>query len=485
MPDAEHATRKPAYLKLALFTALLVGAYLAARTSGLLSLTDVHALAPAIRDLRERPFVAPLFVVVYALATTLALPGSVLTIAGGAIFGFGMGTLLNWLGASIGAVLAFLLARSLGLEAVQRLLGRRGDRLIALAGANGFLAVLRLRLIPVVPFNLLNFAAGLAGVRFRDYALGTLIGLIPGTMVYTYFADALLAGAAGARRDALVRLLIAGALLVTLSFLPALVRKSGWRRRAPLGAALALVLTAAGLPAQHAQADHRAFDVLLREHVVNGLVDYNAFERSPEFRRYLAMLDSLDPATLGEQERLAYWINVYNAYTIELINRHGERRSIRNINKSFGFLKLKGPWGESLVKAGGRRLTLDDVEHRIIRKEFREPRIHFALVCAAMGCPPLRSEAYTGAKLDEQLHDQGRTFLLLSPTKNRVEVSDRTVHVSMIFNYYRADFGGTPAAVGKFIARWLPDGAERRLLESGDFALKETRYDWALNSQAR
>lgn len=183
-------------------------------------------LAAAVRELRERPFIAPLFVAAYTAATTLALPGSVLTIAGGAIFGFPVGFLLNWLGATLGATGAYWLARALGLDAVRRLVGSRAGGLEQFAGAHGFTTVLRLRLIPVVPFNLLNFAAGLAGVPFRDYLLGTAIGLVPGTAVYTWFADALIGGAEGARREALVKLAIAGGLLVALSFLPALLGRS-------------------------------------------------------------------------------------------------------------------------------------------------------------------------------------------------------------------------------------------------------------------
>ena len=137
------------------------------------------------------------------------------------------------------------------------------------------------------------------------------------------------------------------------------------------------------------------------------MVDYDAF-KGPDFKAYLASLDkarSRDAST--PRERLAYWINVYNAYTIELINEHRERDSIRNINKIAGHRKANGPWHEKLVKAGGKVYHLDNVEHDIIRKQWNEPRIHFALVCAAMGCPPLRSEAYTGARLEEQLHGPG------------------------------------------------------------------------------
>ena len=275
---------------------------------------------------------------------------------------------------------------------------------------------------------------------------------------------------------------------MVLSFMPARARMAAWIRRVSLLAAFvlpAMHVSAAPAFALRTPVDHSAFDLLLRQHVVNGLVDYDAFGRSAEFSRYLALLDRVDPASLDDNERLAYWINVYNAYTIELVNRHKERASIRNINKSFGFLRLKGPWSEQLVRAAGRTLSLDDVEHRIIRKEFHEPRVHFALVCAALGCPPLRSEAYTGARLDAQLDDQARRFLLRSPEKNRVDVATGTVYVSMIFRLYRDDFGGTDASVGAFIARWYPEGAERLLLQSGKYSLRETDYDWSLNGMRR
>ncbi len=232
MPDAAPPSGRATYLKLAGLILLLIAAFLAARALGFFRLDDPAALADQVRALRERPHVALLFVGLYALATAIALPGSILTIVGGAIFGFQFGSLLNWIGASLGAMLAYLLARYLGLDAVRRLLGSRAARVTDLAGAHGFTTVLRLRLVPVVPFNVLNFAAGFAGVRFRDYMLGTLIGLIPGTAVYTYFADALLAGAAGARRDALIRLLVAGLLLAALSFVPGMVSKARKRTRA-------------------------------------------------------------------------------------------------------------------------------------------------------------------------------------------------------------------------------------------------------------
>ena len=242
---------------------------------------------------------------------------------------------------------------------------------------------------------------------------------------------------------------------------------------------------ASAQPAPHtAVVDHSAFDTLLRRHVVDGFVDYAAFRGDPSFARYLASLDAVRVATLDNDERLAFWINVYNAFTIQLVASRAETESIRNIEKTFGVLQLKGPWSTPIVHAAGRTLTLDDVEHAIIRKEFSEPRIHFALVYAAVGSPPLRSEAYTGARLEEQLDDQGRQFLLASPGKNRLEQRGFRVALSPIFTYYRNDFGATRPELGGFLAHWT-DGELKTRLEKGAFGARETRFDWTLNSQTK
>ncbi len=248
-----------------------------------------------------------------------------------------------------------------------------------------------------------------------------------------------------------------------------------------------LVLPAGvALPAPVARVDHSAFDRLLRDNVRNGLVDYDAFGKSEAFRAYLASLAQVDVAALDTAERLAFWINVYNAFTIRLINVHEERDSIRNIKKTALAIKGHGPWRERLVKAGGRQLHLDNVEHDIIRKDFKEPRIHFALVCAALSCPPLRAEAYSGAALDRQLDDQAQEFMLRSPAKNRIDVARGIAHFSPIMaSYYRGDFGGSDAAIARTLAAYYPLGPERSLLESGKARIEATDYDWTLNRQAK
>jgi hypothetical protein len=258
------------------------------------------------------------------------------------------------------------------------------------------------------------------------------------------------------------------------------------RIRFQIGTLLALTfLLATSTAAQQSASvfDHGRFDRLLAEHVTpSGLVDYDAFAASDGFDTYLGSLAGVDMASLPQSERLALWLNAYNAYTIELINRNDERESIRNINKTLGFLRGKGPWSERFADVAGYTYTLDEIEHEVIRPRFGEPRIHFALVCAAVGCPPLRQEAYTGRDLDEQLDEQARAFLNQHTDKNRIDVATRTVYLSRIFDWYREDFPDGREGLGRYLAQFIPEGPGRALLESGDFEVRFTDYDWSLNA---
>lgn len=248
-----------------------------------------------------------------------------------------------------------------------------------------------------------------------------------------------------------------------------------------LVAVLAVAPLVAPLPAQGPPPQlHAPFDSLLRQHVRDGLVDYGAFERAPQFTAYLTTLARTSSDGWPRAERLAFLINAYNAYTIAQINAHNERRSIRNINKSFGVVG-SGAWGEKMATIGGVTLTLDEIEHERIRPVFKEPRIHFALVCAALGCPPLRAEAYRGDVLEQQLTDQAHAFLRRSPAKNRVDVASATVYLSPIFKWYGGDFGKDDAARLRYIGAFFPDGAEAQLLATGRARIRWTDYDWSLN----
>ncbi len=212
-------------VRLAILLAIVAAAVVLAWRLGVFDLRDPHQLAAAVRRARGVSGIAPLFVVVYAVVATFGLPATPFTLAGGAIFGTVLGSVLNWCGAVLGAMGSFTLAKVLGRDALRRLLGTRADTLDGLVERGGFATMFRLRLLPVVPFNVLSFAAGIAGVRVRDYALGTALGIVPGTIVYTYFADSLISGAAGASRAAFARVGVAAALLLALSFAPTLLRR--------------------------------------------------------------------------------------------------------------------------------------------------------------------------------------------------------------------------------------------------------------------
>ncbi len=222
-------------LKLALLGALLVAAWIAVRaTPAREYLTrEGEGVAGLIATLRQTWWAPLAFVAVYVLACTFAFSGAILTLAGGAIFGFWGGTLLNTLGANLGATAAFWVARTLGRDGIRALTANRLAGLDRVAAAQGFAWLLRLRLIPLVPFNALNFASGLTAMPWRTYALATVIGIVPGTLVYTFFADAILTGSREASRGALIRAAVAGGLLILLTFVPTIARRLGCTVRLP------------------------------------------------------------------------------------------------------------------------------------------------------------------------------------------------------------------------------------------------------------
>lgn len=164
------------------------------------------------------------------------------------------------------------------------------------------------------------------------------------------------------------------------------------------------------------QIHHALFTRVLSQHVVRGEVDYASLKDDKRFEDYIAALSKAKPGAIrDEKERLAFWINAYNAFTIKLILDHYPVKSIRDITQGEA-----GPWDIVWIEIGGKKFSLNQIEHEIIRKEFDEPRIHAALVCAAKSCPPLRSAAYTGSHLDAELNDNMIMFLH-DASKNRYD----------------------------------------------------------------
>ena len=165
------------------------------------------------------------FIIIYGIGCVFALPGSLLTLCGGAIFGVAWGSFYNILASNLGATLAFLMARYFGRDFVAWLMKGRIESFDEKVASHGFRFIFTLRLIPLVPFNGLNFGSGLSRIKYRDYLLGSVLGMLPGTFIYTYFADALLGGVTGSGKKAMTNLIIAGSLLILISLAPTIYKK--------------------------------------------------------------------------------------------------------------------------------------------------------------------------------------------------------------------------------------------------------------------
>ncbi len=241
-------------------------------------------------------------------------------------------------------------------------------------------------------------------------------------------------------------------------------------RRAAVPAALAALLAFAA-PARGFDFAHEGFTRILRAHVADGLVDYRALRAAPEeLDAYLDRLAAVDEAAFRAwppRDRMAFLFNLYNAATLRLVLDHYPVGSLRDTG-SF----LRGPWDRPVVRLFGKRITLDDLEHGILRRRYDEPRLHMALVCAAKGCPPLRAEAYTGGRLDEQLDEQARVYLA-SPAGLRIDRARGEARVSALFKWYGRDFPSVRAFVERYSGQRL-EGLALRYLD----------YDWSLNDRA-
>ena len=186
---------------------------------------------------------------------------------------------------------------------------------------------------------------------------------------------------------------------------------------------------------------HAQWDALLKKHVrSDGLVDYKGFTADKnKLEEYLDLLSNNAPdrKTWSEEEQLAYWINAYNAFTIKLIVDNYPLKSIKDLNPVLSIPTVRSIWSKKLFKIGGKSTSLDDIEHGILRKEFEEPRIHFAVNCASFSCPVLRAEAYIPGKINEQLEEQ--TVLFINDDKRNVITKDNP-QVSKIFSWFTKDF---------------------------------------------
>ncbi len=476
--------RAKAALKLLALVALLGGAWLALQATPAREYFTREGAGRLVASIRQTRWAPLAFVVAYVFACALDFSGLVLTLAGGALFGFWWGAVLNTIGANLGATAAFWVARALGREGVRALVGSRLAGLDRLAEAQGFLWLLRLRLIPVVPFNLLNFGAGLTAMPWRQFAGATAIGIFPGTLVYTFFATALLSGSQAAGREAFVRVAVAGALLIVLSFLPTIARRLGW-----LAVLLLALWPAAGAAAQSLP-DHAALTEILREHVHDGRVDYAALQRdSARLDAYLAELGAADSAALaadGRTVRLAFWIDAYNACMLARVLAHypirkaGFPRSLRLAlagRPANSVWQIPGVFTRKRCRVAGALRSQDDIEHGIMRP-MGDPRVHFALNCAARSCPVLADEAYVPDRLDDQLDAAVRRFMA-SPSQ--FLLSDSVLYLNKVLDWYKGDFAGEGGLLD-FFARYA-DAETSAAFRTPHAAIRIRffDYDWTLN----
>ena len=213
--------------------------------------------------------------------------------------------------------------------------------------------------------------------------------------------------------------------------------------------------------------DHSTWDALLKKHVdANGMVDYKGFEKDrSKLNNYLEQLSSYEPSEeWSVQELLAYYINLYNAYTVDLILNNYPVESIKDIN---------GAWTKSIVPVGNKTLSLGGIENGVLRK-MNEPRIHFAINCASMSCPKLLDEAYTAGKINEQLDRATEEFI----NSDKNEISKNSAKLSSIFDWYKKDFisDKTPTIID-----YVNQYSTTKINSGANISYKN--YDWKLNEQ--
>lgn len=273
--------------------------------------------------------------------------------------------------------------------------------------------------------------------------------------------------------------------------------------RAGLAAGLALLLSAVAGPAGAAtpaeafstfaagsgtSVDHSAWDRLLEAYVVPGKdgvsrVRYRAFksEAHGALKSYVADLQGVDVKNLGRDEQFAFWANLYNAKTIDIILDAYPVASIKDINLggSLTAAFTGGPWKAKVLKVAGIDMSLDDIEHGVLRPVFKDPRVHYAVNCASVGCPNLGTQSFTAAKLDAQLDDAARAYV---NHPRGFAVTDGEARASSIYSWFVADFGGDQAGVLRHIAKYSGETLKPKL--KGITAIADYGYDWGLNDAA-
>ena len=236
-------------------------------------------------------------------------------------------------------------------------------------------------------------------------------------------------------------------------------------------------------PSSVVQVSHSIWQKLLSQHVTtneDGInrVSYAAFDDADKAQlgKYLNQLSQVKPTGLNREQQLAYWINLYNAQTIQVVLDHPTKKSIRSMGPLFAF----GPWDEPYLTIEGKKVTLNDIEHRILRPIWRDHRLHFVLNCASIGCPNLSLRAYAADTVEDQLTQAESAFLQHS---RAVTINDKdSLVLSSLFDWYQTDFAENESQLLAYLASHRTDlagllaGTERTDRIDIDYV-----YDWDLN----
>tara|TARA_R110001592_G_scaffold307299_2_gene580902 strand:- start:437202 stop:437972 length:771 start_codon:yes stop_codon:yes gene_type:complete len=220
---------------------------------------------------------------------------------------------------------------------------------------------------------------------------------------------------------------------------------------------------------------HKIWDELTKKNVSqDGHVNYKGFiQDSLKLNKYLDLISASAPnkKTWSNDEQMAFWINAYNAYTVQLIIRNYPLKSIKEIGGRVPF--INSSWDIKFIQFGGETLDLNNIEHGILRKEFEEPRVHFALNCASVSCPKLRNEAYTAEKLESQLNDQAKAFIN-NPSKNNIG-DGKNIKISKLFTWFEGDFKKKSPNIPAFLSQFS------KVKVSEDADIDYLDYNWNLN----
>ena len=231
-----------------------------------------------------------------------------------------------------------------------------------------------------------------------------------------------------------------------------------------------------------ARIDFESWDAFLDRYVVEvetgaNLVRYAEVsgEDRAELDAFVEMMTSLPISNYRREEQLVYWINLYNALTVQLVLHHYPVESIREIDISPGFFS-DGPWDKKLIRIEGEDLSLNDIEHRILRPIWRDSRIHYAVNCASLGCPSLQPFAYSGDQIDEMLDNAARGYV---NDPRGVTINENRVTVSKIYDWFGEDFGGSVDGIITHLTAYAEEDLAEKLRQIG--TIHDAAYDWSLN----